>query len=102
VLYHRTTSPYFFFFLNRKKTHTKKEKKQITFYRKNILKTVLIDKTKKSGQVLVADSCILTTQEADQENSSLKPAWANSSQDPVSKKKSSQKKGLVSGSRCRP
>jgi hypothetical protein len=37
---------------------------------------------------------ILVTQEArDQEDGGLRPAWANSSQDPILKKNPSQKKG---------
>jgi hypothetical protein len=38
----------------------------------------------------------------DQEDQGLKPAQANSSQDSISKKDPSQKKGWWSGSRCRP
>jgi hypothetical protein len=37
----------------------------------------------------------------DQEDHSLKPSWANSSWDPISKKPIT-KKGWRSGSRCRP
>jgi hypothetical protein len=37
----------------------------------------------------------------DQEGHGLKPAWANSLQDPISKKPIT-KKGWWSGSRCRP
>jgi hypothetical protein len=38
---------------------------------------------------------------SDQEDHGSKPAWANSSQDPISKKKNIAKKGWWSGSRCR-
>jgi hypothetical protein len=38
----------------------------------------------------------------DQEDQALKPAWANSLQDPILKKNPSQKKGWWSGSRYRP
>jgi hypothetical protein len=38
----------------------------------------------------------------DQEDLGSKPAWANSSWDPISKKPFFKKKGWWSGSRCRP
>jgi hypothetical protein len=56
----------------------------------------------KTNWALVAHACNPSYSEGrDQEDHSSKPAWPNTSRDPIWKKKS-QKKGWWSGSRCRP
>jgi hypothetical protein len=53
-------------------------------------------KIQSMSRVLVAHTCNPSySGSRDQEDLGLKPAQANSSQDPISKKKPSQKKGLV-------
>jgi hypothetical protein len=56
------------------------------------------------GQAVVAHACNLSySGGSDQEDHGLKPAQANSSQDPISKKPTTKKeKSWWSGSRCRP
>jgi hypothetical protein len=57
------------------------------------------------SQALLANACNLTyAGRRDQENLSLKPAWANSLRDPISKKKKKfiAKKGWWSGSKLGP
>jgi hypothetical protein len=54
---------------------------------------------KKISWVLVAHTCNPGYSEGrDQEDCSSKPAWANSAQDPISKKKPFTEKGWWSGS----